>query len=68
MAGKSEGGDPIKLQKALKNAHYPSSRDDLVSVARHNKADGETVQRISGIDDKQYNGPGDVQKAVYGSG
>jgi Protein of unknown function (DUF2795) len=58
---------PIELQKALKGADYPASRDDLVSLARSNGADEKVVDRLSHTGAKQFDGPNDVQKAVFGN-
>lgn len=57
---------PIGLQKTLKGATYPSSRDRLVSCAESNGADGEVVQQLSGLDVDRFDGPNDVEKAVFG--
>lgn len=58
---------PIDLQKALKGADYPASSDDLVSLAKSNGADDAVVERISRSGAKQFDGPNDVQKAVFGN-
>ncbi|WP_017572793.1 DUF2795 domain-containing protein [Nocardiopsis halotolerans] len=57
---------PIDLQKALKGADYPASRDDLVSLARSNGADDGLVETLSNADVSRFDGPDDVQKAVFG--
>ncbi|MFJ7147612.1 DUF2795 domain-containing protein [Streptomyces sp. NPDC100445] len=56
---------PIDLQKALKGASYPASRDDLVTLAEDNGADGTLVQKLSDAPTDQFDGPNDVQKAVF---
>ncbi|MEU7134267.1 DUF2795 domain-containing protein [Streptomyces sp. NPDC046261] len=58
--------DPIKFQKALKDAPYPTDREKLVEVAKKNKAGRDVVDKISHLPDKQYETPADVQKAVFG--
>ncbi|MFE9773298.1 DUF2795 domain-containing protein [Streptomyces sp. NPDC005931] len=58
---------PIDLQKALKGAEYPSSRDDLVSLARNNGADDTLVDKLSNTGTDRFDGPNDVQKAVFGN-
>ncbi|WP_159944970.1 MULTISPECIES: DUF2795 domain-containing protein [unclassified Nocardiopsis] len=57
---------PIDLQKALKGADYPASRDDLVSLARDNGADDGLVERIESAGTDRFEGPDDVQRAVFG--
>ncbi|GAA2561939.1 MULTISPECIES: DUF2795 domain-containing protein [Streptomyces] len=58
---------PIDLQKALKGADYPASRDDLVSLARSNGADDSLVEKLTQSGTQQFDGPDDVQKAVFGN-
>ncbi|MEU2516610.1 DUF2795 domain-containing protein [Streptomyces syringium] len=59
--------DPIELQKALKGAPYPADREKLVDVARKNKADSAVVEKISHLDQKSFESPAEVQKAVFGT-
>jgi hypothetical protein len=58
---------PIDVQKALKGADYPASRDDLVSLARSNGADEKVVDKLSHAGTKKFDGPNDVQKAIFGN-
>ena len=58
---------PIDLQKALKGADYPAAKDDLVSVARSNGADDGLVKKLSETGTKRFDGPSEVQKAVFGN-
>ncbi|MEU7426287.1 DUF2795 domain-containing protein [Streptomyces sp. NPDC040750] len=58
---------PIDLQKALKGADYPASRDDLVSLAKRNGADEHVVQMISQAGTDRFDGPDEVQKALFGN-
>ncbi|WTC20546.1 DUF2795 domain-containing protein [Streptomyces cellulosae] len=58
---------PIDLQKALKGADYPAAKDDLVSVARSNGADDGLVNKLSETGTKRFDGPNEVQKAVFGN-
>ncbi|MGW5333928.1 DUF2795 domain-containing protein [Streptomyces bauhiniae] len=58
---------PIDLQKALKGADYPASRDDLVSLARKNGADDKVVEKLENCGVDRFDGPNDVQKAVFGN-
>ncbi|MER7895767.1 DUF2795 domain-containing protein [Streptomyces sp. NPDC003007] len=56
---------PIDLQKALKGADYPASRDDLVNLAKENGAEDTLVERLADAGETQFDGPNDVQKAVF---
>ncbi|MGW0364745.1 DUF2795 domain-containing protein [Streptomyces sp. NPDC002990] len=57
---------PIDVQKALKGADYPASREDLVSLAKNNGADEQIVEKLSRSGSKKFDGPNEVQKAVFG--
>ncbi|MDQ0584315.1 DUF2795 domain-containing protein [Streptomyces rishiriensis] len=57
---------PIDMQKALKGAEYPADRDDLVALAKKNGADDDLVERLSNSGTERFDGPNDVQKAVFG--
>ena len=56
---------PIDLQKALKGAEYPASRDDLVTLAKDNGADDTLVKKLVDAPADGFDGPNDVQKAVF---
>lgn len=56
---------PTDVQKALKGAAYPSDRDELVELARKNHADSKLVDKIAHSDSRRFDGPNDVQKAVF---
>ncbi|CAL9359772.1 hypothetical protein SUDANB15_00630 [Streptomyces sp. enrichment culture] len=58
---------PIDLQRALKGADYPASRDDLVSSARNNGADDDLVEKLAQSGTQRFDGPDEVQKAVFGN-
>ncbi|GGV40646.1 DUF2795 domain-containing protein [Streptomyces griseoflavus] len=57
--------NPIELQKALKGAAYPTSRDDLVELARNNGADSTLVEKLTHSGSERFEGPDEVQKAVF---
>lgn len=56
---------PIDVQKALKGAEYPTNRDTLVQRAKSNNASSELVDALSDLDRDEFDGPNDVQKAVF---
>jgi hypothetical protein len=56
-----------EVQKALKGADYPASRDDLVSLAESNDAGGEVVEALRGMDDGSFDSPADVMKGLGGA-
>ncbi|MFI9723312.1 DUF2795 domain-containing protein [Streptomyces sp. NPDC052396] len=61
------GTNPIELQKALKNAHYPTDKQHLVEVARKNRASNDVVEKISDLKKDRFDSPADVQEAVFRS-
>ncbi|MFD5587884.1 DUF2795 domain-containing protein [Streptomyces sp. NPDC127063] len=58
---------PIELQKALSGMDYPTDKQHLVDVARKNKADEKIVSRLDGLKEDHFDGPNEVQKAVFNS-
>jgi hypothetical protein len=56
--------NPIELQKHLKGAGYPASRDDLVSLARDNGAPEDIVNALENAETDTFDGPDDVQRAL----
>ncbi len=60
------GFQVTEVQKALKGADYPASRDDLVELARGNGADDDLVTALSGMDKSSFDGPSAVMEAMKG--
>ncbi len=56
---------PTDLQKALKGMDYPTDKQHLVERARENKADDKIVSRLDGLKQDRFDGPNEVQKAVF---
>ncbi|WP_037853965.1 DUF2795 domain-containing protein [Streptomyces sp. NRRL S-340] len=56
---------PIDLQKALSGADYPTDKQHLVERARKNKANEKIVSRLDGLSQDHFDGPNEVQKAVF---
>ncbi|MCC8392260.1 DUF2795 domain-containing protein [Paraburkholderia sp. MMS20-SJTR3] len=54
----------IDVQKALKGASYPADKNSLIETAQANGADEETMRRLQGLPDQQYQSPADVSKGV----
>jgi hypothetical protein len=54
------------VQKALKGADYPSSRDDLVALAERNGADDDVVDALREADADTFDGPDKVMAALKG--
>jgi Protein of unknown function (DUF2795) len=59
---------PIDVQRVLKGADYPAKKEDLVELAKKNHADQRIIDKIASSGAKQFDGPNDVQKAVFGKG
>jgi uncharacterized protein DUF2795 len=60
-AGK--GISPIALQKHLKGATYPASKQDLVVRARTNQAPDDMLARIRLLPEHMYATPAEVMRA-----
>jgi hypothetical protein len=56
--------NPIEMQKYLKGASYPASKDDLVSTAENNSAPGEIVEQLQAISGNEFSGPDQVMAAL----
>ncbi|WP_144764724.1 DUF2795 domain-containing protein [Curtobacterium sp. 9128] len=56
--------NPIQIQKYLSGIDYPASKDDIVSTAEQQGADGDVLDALKGIPDGEYDAPTAVSKAV----
>jgi hypothetical protein len=56
---------PVDLQKALSGMDYPTDKKHLVERARKNKANAKIVDRLDGLKQDHFDGPNEVQKAVF---
>jgi hypothetical protein len=54
------------VQKALKGADYPASREELIELAESNGADDEVVEALRDADDDDFDGPDQVMAALKG--
>jgi hypothetical protein len=55
-----------EVQKALKGADYPASRDQLVQKAKTNGAGDDIVEALRGVGEDSFGGPNEVMKAMKG--
>ncbi|RZU32923.1 DUF2795 domain-containing protein [Blastococcus saxobsidens] len=56
---------PIDIQKALSGMDYPASKDQIVQHAEQNGGDGEVLEALRKISDREYEGPSGVSSAVF---
>ncbi|MDP9383570.1 MAG: DUF2795 domain-containing protein [Chloroflexota bacterium] len=56
--------NPIQVQKYLKGADYPMTKDDLVSLAQKNGAPEDVIQQLQGMNRDEFNGPNAVTQAM----
>ena len=54
------------VQKALKGADYPASREDLIELAESNGAHEDVVDALRGADADEFDGPDQVMAALKG--
>jgi uncharacterized protein DUF2795 len=53
--------NPTEVQKALKGADYPASREDLIELARDNDAPEEVVDELEdNLEEEEYESPAAV--------
>ena len=62
-ASSGKGISPITVQKHLKGASYPASKQDLVTRARTNHAPDDLVERIRMLPEHTYATPAEVMRA-----
>jgi hypothetical protein len=55
---------PARIQEFLKGAHYPSSRQDLLKVAKRNDAPSDVTGILELIPEKEYISPAHVMKEI----
>lgn len=55
---------PADIQKYLKGAEYPVSKDELVDIAQENNAPEEVISQIQDLPAEEFGGPQDVMKAL----
>lgn len=55
---------PTNLQRFLRGADYPASKDDLIQIARENDAPDEILDMLEDMPDVDFEGPTDVQEAM----
>ena len=63
----SDKPNPIQIQKFLAGVNYPADRSTLVSTAEKEGAEGEVLDALKNIPDKEYDGPTSVSSAVADS-
>lgn len=56
--------NPIEMQRYLKGASYPMSKDQLVDLARSNDAPNDVVEALRSMGRDEFNGPNAVQEAL----
>jgi hypothetical protein len=56
--------NPIQLQKSLKGAKYPASKQDLLKAAQENKAEEGIRKALETLPDESFARPSDVSKAL----
>jgi uncharacterized protein DUF2795 len=55
-----------EVQKALRGADYPASREELAELADSNGADDEIVEALRSVDAEDFDGPDDVMASLKG--
>lgn len=55
---------PIEIQKYLKGADYPASKQSLIELARKHGADKEVLSALDALPDEEFETPAEVSQAV----
>ena len=56
--------NPIQMQKFLRGADYPSTKDNLVRYAQEHGADERAINALRGMQRNNFQTPADVSKAI----
>ncbi|AJX35605.1 DUF2795 domain-containing protein [Burkholderia oklahomensis] len=64
QGGHGKAPSPVDIQKTLKGMDYPASKDDVVRCAERSHADGDVIDMLRRIPDRQYDTPASVSKEV----
>jgi hypothetical protein len=54
----------IEVQKHLAGVRYPAEKADLVGTARDHDAPGDIIELLESLEDRTYESPAEVSKAV----
>jgi hypothetical protein len=55
---------PAQVEKSIKGIRFPASRQELVEQAESNNANGDVLNILENVPDKQFNSPVDISKAI----
>jgi len=56
--------NPAQLQRALKGADYPATKDELIEVAEGNDASEDILEELRAMDVETVDGPDEVVEAL----
>jgi hypothetical protein len=59
---------PIDVQRYLKGADYPMSKDDVVNLAQSNDAPSDIVDALRSMSKDSFDGPNAVTSALKDAG
>lgn len=54
----------IDVQKALKGADYPATKENLLKAAKQNNADEEVMEALAALGDETFDTPAAVSRAL----
>lgn len=57
--------DPIVIRQSLSGVDCPASKADLIGRARYNGAAQEVIDDLDRLPEMQYDGPSQVQRAIF---
>ena len=56
--------NPIQIQKFLGGIDYPATKETILATAKDKGADQPVLEALGNIEDREYNGPNAVSKAI----
>lgn len=57
--------NPIVIRQSLSGVEYPASKADLIGRARYNGAAQAVIDDLDMLPEAQYDGPRQIQKAIF---
>jgi hypothetical protein len=56
-----------EIADAIKGAHYPARKDQLIALAKHNGADGEVLAVLNRMTDRNFDSAAAVIREATGA-
>ena len=64
MANDNQKASPAEIQKHLGGVDYPASKQELIRHAKDQDAPEDVISVLNRVEDRSYDSPADLMKAV----